>query len=244
MVFRLIKLIWMLIITLQIAPSFGKDIRVAVGMALPPYYLLEQESGIELDIIKAALAYRGHTLIPVFVPFARLIPSVASGFTDAAAPANEGSGYRQAYYSDSHITYKNIAVSLKASELVINNINDLAGHSIMAFQNATTYLSPEFGAIVKGNPRYSEKSRQDLQINMLRTKRTEVIVLDEAIFTYYANMQGVDIEAEMNKHPIFDSVAYKVIFNDSKVRDDFNLGLMHLKQTGQYQKIVDSYLHQ
>ncbi|MDO6527169.1 transporter substrate-binding domain-containing protein [Motilimonas sp. 1_MG-2023] len=226
------------------APSFSqaKEIRLAVGLALPPYYLSEQQSGLELEIIKESLAYKGHTLTPVFVPFARLIPSLASGFVDAAAPVNEGSGYLAGFYSNSHIRYKNIAVTLKSSNIEIANIADLAGLSIVAFQNATSYLEPHYGEVVQRNSRYSEKSRQDLQIRMLLSKRTDAIVLDEKIFKYFAINQGVNYEAEMALHPIFNSVDYKVIFSDAKLNQDFNAGLDHLKETGRYQAIIDSYL--
>lgn len=225
-------------------PMIGKaeDIRLAVGLALPPYYLSEEQSGMELEIIKQALSYRGHTLTALFVPFARVIPSLASGFADAAAPANEASGYQVGYYSNPHITYKNIAVTLVSSGLDISSVNALANCSIVAFQNAKTYLSSDYADAVKNNPRYNEKSRQDLQIKMLVSHRAEVIVLDENIFKYYAVKQGIDYHAKMKIHPIFDSVAYKVVFNNERLMQDFNAGLAHIKQTGVYQQILDSYL--
>jgi polar amino acid transport system substrate-binding protein len=35
---------------------------------------------------------------------------------------------------------------------------------------------------------------------------------------------------------------YRPVFHDKKVRDDFNLGLAHIRATGAYQAIYDKYL--
>lgn len=240
---RLPHFICVSLLTLNIyhASAVAKEIRLAVGLALPPYYLSQSESGLELDIIAAALAFKGHTLTPVFVPFARVIPSLANGFADAAAPANEDSQYVNGYYSDSHISYTNVAVSMASQAITIEHMSQLADLSIVAFQNASQYLPAEYQNAVANNRRYVEKSRQDLQINMLTSGRTEVIVLDLNIFKYYAKEQNVDTQ-RMVIHRIFDSVAYKVLFTDAQLCDDFNLGLAALHRSGQYQKILDRYL--
>ncbi|MFO6422550.1 substrate-binding periplasmic protein [Motilimonas sp. KMU-193] len=223
------------------ANALAKDIRLAVGLALPPYYLAESNSGLELEIIAAALAVNGHTLTPVFVPFARVIPSLANGFADAAAPANESSQYQGGYYSDSHISYVNVAVSMASQGIELENVSQLSKYSIVAFQNASQYLPLAYQQAVAENSRYSEKSRQDLQISMLTSGRAEVIVLDLNIFRYYAKEQNIDTSA-MKVHRIFDSVAYKVLFNDINLRNDFNVGLVEIRNNGLYQRIIDRYL--
>ena len=51
---------------------FSADIRMAFGVSLPPYVIAKSNVGIEVDIIREALAYKGHNLIPVYVPLARV----------------------------------------------------------------------------------------------------------------------------------------------------------------------------
>ncbi|MCE2570525.1 substrate-binding periplasmic protein [Motilimonas eburnea] len=221
--------------------AVAKEIRLAVGLALPPYYLAQTESGLELEIIAAALAVKGHSLTPVFVPFARVIPSLATGLADAAAPTNEDSKYQNGFYSESHISYKNVAVSMVNKGIEIKDLSQLADYSIVAFQNASQYLPAQYQQAVANNMRYSEKSRQDLQINMLSAGRAEVIVLDLNIFKYYAKEQNVDTSA-MKIHRLFDRVDYKVLFNEAQLRDDFNLGLTEIRNNGLYQQILDRYL--
>jgi polar amino acid transport system substrate-binding protein len=36
---------------------------------------------------------------------------------------------------------------------------------------------------------------------------------------------------------------YRPVFRDKKIRDDFNLGLKYLKESGEFQKIYDEYLN-
>ena len=50
---------------------------------------------------------------------------------------------------------------------------------------------------------------------------------------------------EVDEH-IFTTVNpedYRPVFRDPKVRDDFNLGLKEIKETGEFQKIYDHYMN-
>jgi len=47
------------------------EIRVGQGI-LPPYGIKDSNSGIEVDIVRAALAKKGHTITVRFVPFGRV----------------------------------------------------------------------------------------------------------------------------------------------------------------------------
>lgn len=44
-------------------------ISVVIGLALPPYVIAERDTGMELEIVREALALEGHTLVPSYVPF-------------------------------------------------------------------------------------------------------------------------------------------------------------------------------
>ena len=53
------------------------------GDNLPPYILVGSSSGIEVDIVREALAYRGHVLEPVFMPMGRIPVAFLARKTDA-----------------------------------------------------------------------------------------------------------------------------------------------------------------
>lgn len=222
--------------------TLAEEIKVAVGLALPPYVLSKSHTGMEMDIVKESLAQKGHILKPIYVPFMRVATSFENGRVDAALTVNESSGIKSVHYSDSHITYQNVAIGLSKTNLKVDNVSSMKNYSVIAFQNATKYLGPEFAKMAKVNKRYSEKAKQDKQLAMLYSKRADLIVLDINIYKYYKKLEKrVSTEAKVDIFEVFQPTSYKVGFRNKQVRDDFNTGLKALKESGRYQEIIDSY---
>ena len=48
------------------------DVSMSFGEKIPPFCFPETHSGLELDVFREALAYRGHKLIPSYYPLARI----------------------------------------------------------------------------------------------------------------------------------------------------------------------------
>ncbi len=204
--------------------ALAKDIKMAIGLSLPPYVLTESNSGLEVDIVRAALAVKGHTMTPLYVPFARVATTVEQKQADGALTVNETSGLSSVHFSDSHITYQNMAITLKESNLTIKNIADLKGKSMAAFQNARIYLGDEYKAIADaGGSNYNEIANQESQVAMLFIKRAQVAISDINIFKYFKErVKNADTNKEYVLHEIFAPTNYKVAFSDKQVRDDFN----------------------
>lgn len=228
------------LIMFAVTTAHAKDVTLVAGLSLPPYIIQESNSGIEYDIIKEALAAKGHNLTINYVPFVRLIVDYKKH--DGAITINESSG-ATGEYSDTVITYKNYAISLKDKGVNVASIQDLKDKKIVAFQNATKYLGEEYAAVAKGNSKYKEQGKQNLQVKMLYSGRADVIVSDINIFKYFRkSVDDIDTSADITLHEIFDGVAYKALFNDAAIRDDFNAGLKQLKESGRYDEIVNSYI--
>lgn len=229
-----------LFILLSAITAHAKDITLVAGLSLPPYIIQESNSGIEYDIINEALAAKGHKLTIEYVPFVRLIVDYKKH--DGAITINESSG-ATGEYSDVVVTYKNYAISLKDKGVNVATIQDLKDKKIVAFQNATKYLGDEYAAVAKGNKKYSEQGKQDLQVKMLYSGRADLIVSDINIFKYFRkNVKDLDTTAEITLHEIFAGVDYKALFNDGAIRDDFNAGLKQIKESGRYDEIINSYI--
>ncbi|WP_199244035.1 transporter substrate-binding domain-containing protein [Bacterioplanes sanyensis] len=163
----------------------AEEIVMSVGLALPPYVISENNHGMELDIVRAALAEKGHQLTVKYVPFMRVKTSLEDGKVNAAMTVNEASGLNNVHYSDVHMTYQNVAVGLQSKGHQVASVQDLASFSIVAFQDATKYLGADFAAMAKANKGYKEMARQEAQIKLLFTGRTNLVVMDRNIFTYY-----------------------------------------------------------
>ncbi len=219
------------------------DLKIGVGNTLPPYFILENNKGIEMEIIQEALMTKGHTATPVYLPFARIPLYMRQGKVDCTSPINEASNIK-AHFSDVHITYQNYAISLVSSNLSIKNITDLRNKSVLAFQDATKYLGQELQGMAKTNPLYREEADQLDQASQLFNKHTEVIIADGNIFKYFSRQLINEIDAPQGTvyHRLFPATTYKVAFNDEAIMKDFNAGLKQIKASGLYDKIFSRYI--
>ncbi len=82
---------------------------MAFGQEIPPYIFQKHNKGIEIDIISAALAYKGHTLKPMYFPLGRVPIAFKSKIVDAAMgdmgiDLNTHGGF----YADPAIIYHNV----------------------------------------------------------------------------------------------------------------------------------------
>ena len=223
------------------AGAESKELTFAVGLALAPYNIPEKNRGIELDIVREALAMKGYRVKTKYVPFARRILEIEQGEVDGVLTVNENSDL-DVHLSDEHIVCENVAVSLKKKGFNIEKVGDLKDKSILTFQNAKKYLGKEFVAAAESSPDYREISKQELQINLLYGDRVDMIVLDKRIFYYHRkNNKMVDTTQPIDIWYIFEEVPFRVGFVDKKVRDDFNDGLKRLRESGRYEEIIEKY---
>lgn len=238
------KAIKLLLVLLVLCSSaYAKEIKVAVGLALPPYIIQEKNAGMEIDVVAQALADSGHTLKPVYVPMARVPVAMEDGSVDAAMTINEASGIKAAF-SDSHITYQNFAISLSKNGYKVEKVEDLGKYSIAAFQNATMYLGDKYKAMAAANKRYNELADQAKQNKMLYTGRADFVVGDRNIFNYYnadVKKEGVDVSQPVTYHDLFPPTPYKVAFRDPAIRDAFNAALKKMRADGRYDAIMKKY---
>ena len=231
------------------AQSQAKEVKMAFGLTLPPYVIADSNSGFELETIREALALKGHTLKPVYMPMQRIPLALKDKQIDAAergAPeAAEGQGYF--YSAEPAATYQDYAITLKKNNISINQVQDLKGKSIIGFGNATVFLGEAFAAAVNGNSQYSETNDQKRQPLMLFANRIQVVVSDRNIFKF--NSQSVKTEVdtaqELDFHKIFSATPSKYnnqVFTDAQIRDDFNAGLKQLKASGKDKEIMRKYV--
>ncbi len=220
----------------------GQELKLAYGLSTPPYVISKNDSGIELDIVKEAFALSNIRVKPIYVPLARLTKQIELDEIDGSVTIMETLGIKNVYYSNTYITYENIAVSLKKNNLKILSISDLRNKDIITFQNAKIYLGNEFKKAVDQNLNYYEFYDQKKQVKMLFKNRIQVIVLDRNIFDYYKEHSLEKFEEEVVIHKIFPVNKYKIAFKDPKIRDKFNRGLKEIKRNGIYESIINKYL--
>ncbi|MDD2789970.1 MAG: transporter substrate-binding domain-containing protein [Sulfurimonas sp.] len=222
----------------------AQEVKVVFSYSTPPYVFTDG-SGIVVTIVKESLAYKKHTLKPVFVNIGRSFEMFRNGYVDATSIIKENSGLN-AYYSDDFMQYHNAAFALKSKHYNIATMEDLSDYYFICFQNASIYLGERFGNVAaKAGKKYSEVADQKQQVYMLLKGRTDVVVIDRHIFKYYKNeliVEGKvskDIETEM--FDLLEPTKYRTAFKDEKLRDDFNEGVAFLKKSGRYEAIYEEY---
>lgn len=222
----------------------AENITMGFGESLYPYAIKEENKGMELDVIRAALAYKNHTLTPIFSPLHSLSTLFDKQRVDAINVTLKADLKRPHFYAKQpSIFYQDIMVTLETSGLKINTPNDLKGLRVFAFHSAHLY-HPKWLAPLKEDPKYRESSLQSSQVSLLHLQRVDVIVADENIIQYYTDKirkEGKVKLLPVTTHSFAKPIPIKAIFAQQHIRDDFNEGLAHLKETGEYQKIIDGY---
>ena len=130
------------------------------------------------------------------------------------------------------------------NEIKLDNVADLQGRSVVAFQNAKKFITGDYKSMVPNIIDYRELPEQDKQVQMLFTGRTEVIVLDVNIFKYAVRTSDNPAFKKKYKiHHIFDLRHYAAGFKNKTLKEKFDRGIQLIKDNGTYQNILDKYLN-
>lgn len=189
--------------------------------------------GLEKDIIEAAFETQNIGVQFRAMSYSRLLTEFQNKRLDFASPvAIDVPG---AFFSDTYLPFHDVAVTLKSRGITVDRIADLAGKSVMAYQEATKVLGPEFSsAVTKG--RYTEMANRGEQIRQLFDRHVDVVVGESRISLCLAEqLFGRD---QLTQHPVFAQISYGGASWDKRLMEQFQAGLKLIRQNGQYQKIL------
>ena len=129
---------------------------------------------------------------------------------------------------------------------IIEKLEYIKNYYSIAFQNAHQYLGKEFGDAAKNaGDKYRELADQKQQVHMFFEGRTDIIILEDNIFTFYRDMLNnenkIAQDIKVKRFGFFQPTKYQVSFRDKKLRDDFNEGLRAIRANGTYDKIYEKY---
>ncbi|MBB3060172.1 substrate-binding periplasmic protein [Microbulbifer rhizosphaerae] len=230
--------------------GFSENVVVGFGIDKPPFVIGSSKKGLEIDIFREALAYKGHTLEVVHLPNKRLQKALLTiQGIDAVATVRQvpGDGL---YYVDDFVYFDNYAISRKKDNLKINKVSDLVGNSIVAWENAYRDLGATFEELFQPVPPkpykkyYIEHSSQKGQNEMFWRGRSQIIIVDKAVFEWHRKQLGkkYDTTAEIVYHSIFSGKTYfQAAFKSKELAKDFEEGLKHIKRTSMYDHLYKKY---
>tara|TARA_R110000772_G_scaffold232195_1_gene343440 strand:+ start:30606 stop:31361 length:756 start_codon:yes stop_codon:yes gene_type:complete len=232
---------------LVLSPARAGELTAAFAIAKPPFVYATQtgpaqagdKGGIELDIMKAALAPRGHSFRAVYSTYDELTALVLDGRADAAAtvrPENPA-----LFYSNEFVSFHNVAVT-RPDGPAPAAIADLAGLSMVAWEGATKDLGPAFAEAAGASPNYAEMGDQKAQVKAFLDGAFQALIIDGTIFRYWKKVLGGKA-TDFQFHSLFGGrTPFVVGFADETIRDDFNTGLKEIRQNGVYDVLFNRHI--
>ncbi|MEW7864333.1 transporter substrate-binding domain-containing protein [Aeromonas diversa] len=221
----------------------AETLKVGVSFAIPPYVIREDSGGIELNLLREALAETPYRLSFHYLPLRQTFELMEQGKLDAIINVKPGM-LKRGYLSAPVITFYNRVFTLAPRR--IKRLDELAGLHLVAFPKAREILGADFDHAAALGHSYQEQSRQAQQVRQLFEGRAQAIVLERRIFEYYRAHFARQSPALYHRgraieNPLFAPTVYHFAFGDPKVRDRFDAGLRHLRTSGRYQTLVSGH---
>jgi len=225
--------------------ALARELKVAFGQEKAPYLWVEngQVKGIELDIVKAALAAEGHTLTAGILPNRRVTIVLAEDEFDMVTGMQLHQA-GEAFYSDDYMTYANFAITRKDKAIQLDRLADIFSHSVAIWQKGWEDL--DLSKLHPAGPSgldYTEFPSQYRQCKFFWAGRADVNVIDRNIFLWYRRIlaKEVDTTPEVEFHDIVPTTHVRAAFRSPADRDDFNAGLKAIRANGEIERIYARY---
>jgi len=226
--------------------SAARELRVAFGQEKAPYLWSDDEGhihGIEYDILHSALGNVGDQLIAEALPNQRVIISLNNPKYDAVTGVVTGEA-GEAFYSDEYLTYVNVAITRKSSDITLVKLPDILDHSVSIWQTAWERL--DLGRFRPKGPnpsKYTEFTSQYQQTKFFWAGRCEVTVIDRNVFVWYTKTisKSTDTSDPVVFYDILPHLSVRAAFRSQVDRDNFNAGLKSLRANGDYDRIFAKY---
>jgi len=222
--------------------GYCEKVIMVFGQSLAPYIIEKDNSGVELLIIKEALAHEGHELVPVYTQLEKVAFIFNQGKVDAAHRyITKDKSSNKFFYGDVTVEYHDVFFSLDDRNIKLEKPSDLAEYSLLSFQDAKDHY-PKW---LPESYEYSQTSAQINQVKLLQLGLVDIVLSDKNIFNYNSvrYRESVDKKFKNMRMHIFTSpYKYNPVFQSKKMAVEFNRGLSKLKKTGRYAEIISKIM--
>ncbi|MGY5450222.1 response regulator [Agarivorans sp. MS3-6] len=227
--------------------SSQKIMNGAFGYGRAPYmYDQSSEVGLEYEIVRQVLSSIGYRIetveqLPTFRGQTILNEDQSLDFSAGVLEQQDG-----LFYSDDIVEFSNVAVTRKMDNLDITSPSQLSNYTVTSFGGAKQLYASEFGASLLKSSSFREQLVQELSLAEFFSGDAEVLIADEELVKWTIRNSGMtnSLVDDYRFHRIFanPNVGYKVSFRDEQIRDLFNQALITLKQSDDYEQLVQLYL--
>jgi polar amino acid transport system substrate-binding protein len=224
-------------------------IKVGVGN-FPPFFIESDKKGIFIEIIDEIFKQLPQYKVEYkFMSNHRIFHEINNGTSIDVACNVFLNSKLNAYLSEPLFRFRDVAVSKRSAQLDINNISDLQGKSIAAYQGATDFLGDEFKKMANENSEYSEHAHPKDTTQLMLSGKKDIRIGDINIFWYDLNSKyynkdaGVD-HSNFKVHYLWPFIYSHMAFKDESLKNAVNEVIKELKRNGSIEKIYSKYAMQ
>lgn len=238
----LVKVYWCFLFILVTHGVKAKELTIVTGLEKPPYVIPNQNSGFEIDLMRAVLSSIGHEITLLYVPYGRTYEVMKQIKADIGLTQSTKSGVNSEVLSLPYVTYQNVAVSLKENEIQVSTVAELQKYTFVAFQHANKILGSDFSKAAKSSRLYIELPEQRRQVELLLEAKIDVVVMEINIFKHFAKLITGNENFEIFAvHGIFPLTMYSAAIASPELREAFNRALSHYLTTPEYAELLKTY---
>lgn len=230
-----------LTVLLWLAIAFAataEPLRVGMHLSAPWSFFNTkgERDGIEYQLLSRIFQRAGIAVDYEFHSYSRLLKQFADGKLDCASPvaiAIEGASYTQPY-----LPFQDVAVSLAERGLVLDNLLQLAGLRIVAYQQARQVLGPEFSqAVAQAN--YIEIAKRELQLELLFNQRVDLVIGERRVLQYLA--AELSPQHTLKLHSLFAQQTYPAACWQPDITAILDKGLQQMADSGELQQVLAQF---
>lgn len=220
-------------------------ISIAARNDVLPYVTDNATNGLEIEIINTVFADTPYT--PQFIQFPRMrmIQMFASKNIEGVLTQNNGL-QGKGCITDWYIKHQNVGMTRSNRDIKLDGLQNISNLSIITFDGAREFIGPNFASEARKSPRYIESSDQNIHVSLLYLGYFDLAIGDEWILKLAQLNQKhkSDNFQPLTTHRILPSTLYAARFHEQKVCEAFNASLARLRESGQYQAIVDRHFNE
>ncbi len=241
-----IKTIYLLCIFLIAIPHKAGSKELVIGLGnFEPLFSEPDKPALFKDLIDGVYTYIPGVKIQYryMLSNARLVTELNNGKIHGAANVFSESEINGCL-TDPTFSYSDVAITVKATGLIIKDLKDLSQLSVVSYQGAKTLLGDKYKNAVIGSKYYKEVAQPKDQAILLSRGLVDASIGDKYIFlNTILSMNKPDIVAnDFLIHNIFPPVATSMGFSDQEDCDEFNSALKQYKSSGKYLKVYQNHL--
>lgn len=238
---RVSRFICVIVLLQAFAPQAAEPVRIGLHLSAPWsfYNGAGQLDGIEYQLVSRIFSRAGLSVEYELHSYSRLLKQFSDKKLDCASPVAvpvDGASYTEPY-----LPFEDVVISLTSSAFDVNNLQQLAGKRIVAYQQAQQVLGAEFSAAV-ADANYLELADRTLQLELLFSNRVDLVIGERRVLHYLASKTAPQLALET--HHLFAEKKYPAACWDPALKDVFNRGLELLQQSGELSDILQQYNHQ